>query len=310
MQGYEHRRLKPMRGLRGARLILALPLIAVMLAGCATTRELPPSEARIINTVDAMIIPPPGGPGIVRVVSTTYPNAVRQEIHLQTQARSEGENKITIVMFEGRGGDGSGAALRDIPFTQVNLTEEALAAWPGSGMAVSPYYVQNDYGPFGYAIGKPANGDTCIYAWQRIEPTLRPSGSIDRGAITVRLQLCRRGASEQELVQVMYRLRINASVFAPRGAPAAIGAIAAPIYPVGAQGFAEVIPTATPAPARPAPAPVAVQPATPAVIPVVIAPAPGAPIVPSPAGGSIGPIVPSPGTGTSVVVPSPPSSVR
>lgn len=284
-------------------------MLAAMLGACASTRELPPQEARIVAPVDAMIIPPPGGPGIVSVVSTTFPNAIRQDISLSTQARTAGENKISIVQFVGTGGDGSDAALRDIPFTEINLTEEALAAWPDTGMAVSPYYVQNDYGPFGYAIGRPANGDACIYAWQRIEPALKPSGAIARGAISVRLQLCKNGASEQELVEVMYRLRLNSSVHAPRGAPAAIGRIATPIRPVGAEGFANVIDVPAPArTARPAPA---VQNPAPVVVPASMAPAPGAPIVPSPGASerSGGPTVPRP-PGSSFVVPGPPSQAQ
>lgn len=280
-----------------------------MLVGCAATRDLPPQEARIVAPVDAMIVPPPGGPGIINVVSTTFPNAIRQDISLATQARSTGENKIAIIQFVGAGGDGSDAALRDIPFTQVNLTAEALAAWPNSGMAVSPYYVQNDYGPFGYAIGRPSNGDVCIYAWQRIAPGLRPSGAVARGAINVRFQMCKRNASEQELLDVMYRLRLKANVHQPGSAPAAIGRIAAPIRPIGAQGFSNVINVPAPAPAPPA------APATPALAPVVTAPAPitpppGAPIVPSPGGSSVtqpggsGPVVPPP-PDSGVIVPRP-----
>ena len=286
------------------RLQFLAPLVVLALSACASTPKLPPHEAAVVTPVSAMIIPPPGGPGIVKVISTTFPNAVRQEISLATQARTAGENKITLVQFYGRGGDGSDAELRDIPFTEVNLTEAALAAWPGTGMAVSPYYVQNDYGPFGYAIGRPANGDACIYAWQRIEPSLKPSGSIDRGTITIRLQLCKSGSNEQELLEVMYRLRLNSSVHSPLGAPAAIGRIAAPIRPIGAQGFSKVIDVADPVPA--ARSVTTTQPA-PAVVPAVITPAPGAPIVPSPGDGSgAGPTVPRPSTSSrGVVVPSP-----
>lgn len=285
---------------------LGASVLAGLLAGCATTSDMPASEAGIVRPSDAMILPPPGGPGIITVVSTTYPNAVRQDISLATDARSTGENKISIIRFTGKGGDGSDAALKDIPFTQVNLTEEALEAWPNSGMAVSPYYVQNAYGPFGYAVAKPANGDTCMYAWQRIEPTLKPSGAVDRGTLIIRVQACQRGVSEQALLDLMYRLRLNVDVFPPSRAPANIGRIAAPIKPVGAQGFAEVIPSqrpATPAPvARPQP-----QPQT--VIQTVVTtpvPPPGAPIVPSPSGmgGGQVPIVPSP-SGVSPMVPLP-----
>ncbi|QQR38630.1 cellulose biosynthesis protein BcsN [Devosia rhizoryzae] len=294
--------------------------LAVALSGCATTTELPPSEARLIVASDAVIIPPPGGPAIVSVVSTTFTNAVRQDIFLATNARTAGENKMSVILFAGEGSDGDDSGLRDIPFTQVNLTEEALAAWPNSGMAVSPYFVQNAYGPFGYAIGKPPTGDTCIYAWQRIAPTLKPSGALDRGTVTIRLQLCQQGATEQQLVEVMYKLRLDASLFPPGRAPAAIGAIGVPIRPVGAGGFAEVIPTApAPAPARaPRANPVRAV-VTPAVVttPAVVIPTPaaGAPIVPPPtatsssgAASQAGPTVPRPPASPSVIVPAPPGA--
>ncbi|MBO9588938.1 cellulose biosynthesis protein BcsN [Devosia sp.] len=283
-------------------------LSACLLAACSTTSDMPASEAQIVRASSAFILPPPGGPAIVTVVETRFPNAIRQDVSLATEARSVGENKISIIRFTGRGGDGSDAALKDIPFTQVNLTEEALAAWPNSGMAVSPYYVQNAYGPFGYAIAKPPNGDSCLYAWQRIEPALKPSGAVDRGAIIIRLQLCRRGVSEEMLLSTMYNLRLNIEVFPALRAPAAIGRIAAPIKPIGAAGFAEVIPTSQPAPrpaaAQPRPAPVA----TPAVTTIPVPP-PGAPIVPGPTGtgGQTGAVVPRP-PATSVIVPSPSAS--
>jgi len=176
-------------------------------------------------------------------------------------------------------------------------------------MAVSPYYVQNAYGPFGYAIGKPANGDTCIYAWQRIAPTTKPSGAVDRGAVVIRLQLCRRGVSEQQLLEVMYKLRLDASLYPPPRAPLAIGALNAPIRPVGAEGFVEVIPTGPAAPPPAAPRPAARPPApTPAPAVVVPSPAAGAPIVPLPSGGgATGPTVPRPPATQGVTVPRPPS---
>lgn len=280
-------------------------LCACLLAGCATTGEQPAQEAQITRPSAAFILPPPGGPAIVTVVETRFPNAVRQDISLATEARSVGENKISIIRFTGKGGDGTDAGLKDIPFTQVNLTQEALAAWPGSGMAVSPYFVQNAYGPFGYAIAKPPNGDTCLYAWQRIEPRLKPSGAIDRGAVIIRVQICRRGVSEETLLGIMYNLRLNVAVFPALKAPAAIGIIAAPIKPVGAAGFAEVIPTGDPAPrpvttSRPQPTP---------VVTTVPTPPPGAPIVPSPTGvsGQTNIVVPRP-PGNAVRVPSPRAS--
>ncbi|NGP17804.1 cellulose biosynthesis protein BcsN [Devosia chinhatensis] len=56
--------------------------VAAVLAGCASTKELPPSEPQLVRASSAVIIPPPGGPAIVSVVSTTFTNAVRQDIFL------------------------------------------------------------------------------------------------------------------------------------------------------------------------------------------------------------------------------------
>ena len=124
---------------RSARIAAASSILAMLLGACASTSDLPARDAALVPPVNAMIIPPPGGPAILKVVAKSFPNAIQQEIYLATQARTPGENKISLIQFEGKGGDGSDPRLRDIPFTQVNLTEEALAAWPGTGMAVSPY---------------------------------------------------------------------------------------------------------------------------------------------------------------------------
>ena len=267
--------------------------LTLLLAGCATPPKLTPQAAASVPPNQALIFSPVGGPAMLGVVETVFSNATKQEIALATNARTAGQNKISVVVFEGKGGDGSDAAIQDVPFTAVNLTAEALAAWPGSGMAVSPYFVQNDYGPFGYAIGKPGNGDTCIYAWQRIEPALKPSGAVARGAVVIRLQLCDRTRDEQSLLGVMYQLRLNAPLFEPWKASAQIGRLADPITPQGAAGFVEVIKTA------PAPTRRAVTTPSVATTPAVSTPPVGAPVVPAPAGTtpSCTTIVPSP-TGT------------
>lgn len=293
-----------LRPVAGYRLVLTSVLMAALVSGCAHQPDLTPQVATSVAANQALIFPPIGGPGILGIVETTRSNAVTQEISLATEARTPGQNKITVTLFQGKGGDGSDSGLVDVPFTQVNLTQEALAAWPNSGMAVSPYYVQNNYGPFGYAVGRPSTGDTCLYAWQRIEPALKPSGAIARGAVVVRLQLCDSRRSEESLLGVMYQLRINAPVFEPLRAAPQIGRIAIPIRPEGAAGFVPVVkPVSRPAPSRPR------QPAAPAMVPVATIPA-GAPIVPLPGDStsSNSPIVPTPTAATtSVIVPLPPT---
>jgi len=294
--------------------MLAAGAAMLILAACATNKtDLTPQLARAVAPNEALIFAPIGGPAMLGIVETVYPNARRQEISLATEARTPGQNKITVVLFEGKSGDGSDAAIKDIPFTQVNLTEEALAAFPTSGMGVSPYFVQNDYGPFGYAVGKPANGDTCIYAWQRIEPALKPSGAIARGAVTVRLQLCDSRRSEQSLLGVMYQLRINVGVFPPARANPAIGLRPIEIRPVGAAGFVETV-KSQPAPQvtrRAAPA-VTAAPVAQAVPAAVITPPAGAPIVPLPSGMTVPSTtvpLPSAAVPCTSVIPNPDPSV-
>lgn len=254
------------------------------------------------------MFPPPGGPAIVSVIETTFANAIRQEISLATEARTPGENKISIVLFKAKGGDGNNGVLADTPLVDIDLLAEARAAWPQANMQPSSFYVQNDYGPFGYAAGRSPTGDTCVYAWQRIKPTQRPSGGIKRGTVAIRLQLCDKGRSEESLLGAMYQLRLNADVFDPWRAPAQIGRIFVPMKPYGVEGFSAVT---TPAPIKPA----VRQNAQPVVRQDVIAsPPPGAPIVPAPGGavsGSPGPLVPPPpsssSNASSVIVPPPPA---
>lgn len=283
-------------------------VLAAALAGCASTRAVQePRTATTVPLSEAMIFPPPGGPALLSIVETNYANAVHQEIALATNARTAGENRITITRFLAEGGTGDMGELADPLPAQIDLYAEAAAAWPDVQLLRSPFYVQNAYGPFGYAVGGAPTGDTCVYAWQRIAPTLRPSGRVDRGAVSIRLQLCDRTSSEQALLRIMYEMRLRDPVFEPWRASPLIGAGGAPILPQSSEGVLNVLdlPEAQPPrqrtqqpsqPATPAPAPAP----TPAPLP-----APTGPTVPLPGGG--GGSVQPPGSGT-VVVPLPPGA--
>ena len=128
---------------------------------------------------------------------------------------------------------------------------------PGIRMVRSPYYVQNKYGPFGYAAGRSASGDTCLYGWQRISSTgITQTWVGNKGSIQVRLRLCDQSASEQRLLDVMYGYTITSYFktrnWNPYGEPAApdpsLGKLGQPIYPVGVSRFETVT---TPPAARP-----------------------------------------------------------
>ncbi|WP_369807126.1 cellulose biosynthesis protein BcsN [Ancylobacter radicis] len=232
--------------------------VALGVAGCApyplvgqnpqvatATVEVPVSEA--------LVLPEPGStPRVITVLETDYINAVEQEIVLETQARSLGQNAIHVVFFGPvKGRTGWENLKKDDYLNDELLDEEMLERVPGVTMHVSNYFVQNRYGPFNYAIGNAGNGELCIYAWQRIQSQV-PLYVIwrDRGILSMRLRLCQVGASEQDLLRVMYRYSINGYFLPqawqpygkPMGEPLGLGQIGGPLsYPSGLQGDGTVL---------------------------------------------------------------------
>ena len=185
------------------------------------------------------------------------------------------------------------------------LTSEAIAgelraAFPGVPMRVSPDYVQNAYGPFGYATGRGAGRDLCLYGWQRIGGKVM-TPFIRQGAIDVRLRLCEAGASERDLLADMYRYTVRAPFGPGWSAGEPIPSVNPPIGTPGAMIFPTPVPvvveTMAPLPVRrttvaaEAKAPAATAPA----------PAPSLPIPPLAAGVQAAvlpvsvPLVPGPG---------------
>ncbi|WP_157948983.1 cellulose biosynthesis protein BcsN [Neorhizobium huautlense] len=224
--------------LRAAILSFLLPLVAV---GCAGQPVQTGTFARNLSSEQAMALPPPGGPAIVSVVERRFDNAVEQDVFLATSALTPGQNSIKAQFF----GTTSPFKLSDNKLTSTPVTEAGIAsemrrALPGIRMARSSFFVQNNYGPFGYAFGRGARSDLCMYAWQQIRS---PSGTIsplaNYGSIQIRLRLCQAGGTEEQLLAVMYNYTIVGSVDAggwnpygePRSVPSSLGGVGAPIYP-------------------------------------------------------------------------------
>jgi hypothetical protein len=209
----------------------------------------------------AMIVLPPGSPPVIGVTQRSYENAIAQTISLATRGRTPGENTIQVAFFtaadlpDNTGVEGNLLKLPGIDdFAVTQDMEERL---PGVAMAPSAIFVQNKYGPFGYAFGRGASGEACLYAWQRIadgDSIFRPKS----GAISVRIRICDPKASEASLLRLAYDYSLNASLRrsgwnpigdAPAPAPG-LGQGGAPIYP-------QISPSEPPSPrrvARPRPA--------------------------------------------------------
>ncbi|NDV86733.1 cellulose biosynthesis protein BcsN [Aurantimonas aggregata] len=304
---------------------LAVIASAALASGCgAVGQPITASSPTIVSAEQAFALPPVGGPAVIAVVEQRFPNATEHKILLRSNGRSPGENYLLAQFFGPVGTTGLGREnLRNRPLAITNISTEMREAFPGVAMARSAIFVQNDYGPFGYAIGRALSGDTCVYAWQRIAGTPRPPLIFrSNGAIELRLRLCDAGASEATLLSVMYGVRIRAFfagvAWNPYGAPpspdAAIGQPGAPIYPTGIGGYEPVLADAPVRPTQPtrtrparraaSPAPTPAPVAVPAVEPLPAPVGPPIPLPPSAQGAA--PVTPAE-TPAATAVPGPPT---
>lgn len=173
------------------------------------------STNRSVPSENAFVLPPPGGPAIVGVIERRFANATQQDIALATNSAASGQNYLRARLFgpvEKSGAGMTGLSNRSIALTDV--AAEMRTAMPGVAMSRSPFYVQNRYGPFGYAIGRKGRSDLCLYGWQNIRSA--PGFGGNKGQIDIRLRLCQTGATEQQLMSVMYGYTISA-FFSRRG---------------------------------------------------------------------------------------------
>jgi hypothetical protein len=276
-------------------------VLCVLLAAtsaCVPVAE-EPTGTRLVSSASALALPPPGGPAVVGVVERRYSNALEQEISLETQAATPGQNELGVRVL-GLGRAKGDDALLAPELSDVAIAAEMQGALPGVPMQISPFYVQNGYGPFGYAVGRGAGRDLCLYGWQKIGGEVT-TPFVRQGAVETRLRLCEAGASERALLANMYGYTVQ-TAFGPGwstgsaapGPRLALGATGTPILP---EGVVLVNPAPAAAPSsrpRPASAPAPAHVAAPAFVP---APMPSAlvPAVPAPMPSALVPAVPPPG---------------
>lgn len=298
----------------------------VALANCAQPPPLVNSSGTsLVSSQTAFAFPAPGGPAVTAVLERRFANATQQDILLATSAHTPGQNMLRVQFFGPVDRSVAGESrLREGYLPLGDLSSEMRQMLPGIPMQRSPYYVQNKYGPFGYAAGRSSSGDTCLYAWQRISSTgVTQTWIGNRGSIQVRLRICDQNAPEQKLLEIMYGYTITSYFktrnWNPYGEPpppeASLGKPGQLIYPVGASRFETVTsPPAAQQARRAARAPRQVpaesQSAQPAAVGPIVPPPPGsAPITPAPSATAVPAPLPSAkaaGKVTVPIVPPPP----
>jgi hypothetical protein len=279
------------------------------------------SAVTSVSASEAFVSLGAGTPAVLSIVQTAYANATRQTIALATSGPAPGQNELRVDIFSTTNNTaGVESTLADRSLNEEQITSEAQAALPGLALRRSLSYVQNQYGPFGYALAQAGAGELCMYAWQRIAtPDLDVSLFNRRATMSIRLRLCQPGASETNLVAAMMGLHINASLSSgswskePQQLSPDIGAAGVPMGPPASSLYTPSADGAAPAPrrrpvrrtARPAPPPQETQPTA---APETAAPPSGVVIPPPPVGGSTAapsqlvpppPLVPAPSGGAS-----------
>ncbi|HSX76906.1 MAG TPA: cellulose biosynthesis protein BcsN [Shinella sp.] len=209
--------------------LLATCAAAVLAAGCAARPGV--GVATLSTTVpasSALVLPAPGTLSIVSVIQRQYTNAIEQKIALSTSAATPGQNFISIQAFgpvETAAMPGGTLAFKPVQHSAIR--GEMRAALPGRAMAISSNFVRNGYGPFGYAYGRGAGDDGCLYGWQQIRADEADRSRMNSyGSIQIRLRVCQSGAGERELVEMMYGYTVvggfSGATWNPYGTPASV----------------------------------------------------------------------------------------
>ena len=213
-------------------------MTALMLASCATKD--PSAIAygkRDIGIDEAFVLP--SNRSVVGITQERASNAIVQTIALNTHSTLSGGNYFRVTFFGPV--NSAGASENTLSYqslTEGRISRELRTEMAGITMVRSPYYVQNNYGPFSYATGTTSSGESCIYAWQQIRsPSHAQNFFQNRGRIDLRLRLCESGSSQEKLLASMYEFTINATIAAsswnpygePAGPSADIGRMGSPL---------------------------------------------------------------------------------
>jgi hypothetical protein len=221
---------------------LAVVAVLMTVSACAGRSDL--GYASLMSEVPAtraIVVPPPGGPSVVAVLQQQYQDGLSQEIALSTASLTTGQNAFYVSLLNNTAGNMEIPNTLSLPsMTPDRLQSEMEERMPGVEMETSLVYVQNRFGPFGFATGRSSAGDLCLYAWQRIEPG-EPAIFVPGGAVSVRLRLCDADASVDQLLRVFYGYTIAAYYRQeswnpygdPPSPPAHFGEKDAPMYPLG-----------------------------------------------------------------------------
>ncbi|MCT7663590.1 cellulose biosynthesis protein BcsN [Shinella kummerowiae] len=216
------------RAFRRATLGAAVAAVALV-GGCAARPGVGvATQSTTVPATSALVLPAPGTLSIVSVIQRQYTNGIEQQVVLSTSAATSGQNFLSIQAF----GPAEtvampGGTLAFKPVLHSAIRAEIRKYFAGRPVAISSNFVRNSYGPFGYAYGRGAGDDGCLYGWQQVRSDEAERNRMNNsGTIQIRLRVCQSGASEKDLVELMYGYTIvggfAGKTWNPYGTPASV----------------------------------------------------------------------------------------
>jgi hypothetical protein len=202
------------------------------------TREIPPpapgADAR--SGAAAILELPVEARVRGRMEERRYANGWRQSVALDRKVMGKGWNELTVDLRTAPAAAREGEISMGKP-TEEGVRKELSMRFPATRMRILTEPMRNALGPFGLAVGPGPQGTRCAFAWQWVDD-LRAAARTDaaetriaRGdeiPASIRLRVCRKGATDRQFVDWYSRLRATEPAHVDRVVEAARSGADAP----------------------------------------------------------------------------------
>jgi Cellulose biosynthesis protein BcsN len=166
------------------------------------------ASTQVPGSPTAVAVLPVEAGHVTRVSQTHYVEGFQQEITYDQPVPGLSANGIDLRVRT------SNLVALDQPLTISKPTEQGIhselaSQFPRMTMQVVDRARSNGYGSYGLAVGRWANGVRCIYAWQWIDSVKVGASSEGGNPASVRIRLCRKDATLDQLAGYVDRLQID-----------------------------------------------------------------------------------------------------
>lgn len=155
---------------------------------------------------------------VVEVIEKRHGNGVEQVVVYAGDNATRGQNAARIQLVSNNVWPKPQTGnLAIAPVSQAAISSEMRKALPGVRMTVSNQLHSNAYGPYGFATGRTHGNVTCLYGWQHMKGEKRRYVGVPlfnmksaKPELSLRIRLCREGASKRDMVDIMQQIRVEA----------------------------------------------------------------------------------------------------